>query len=58
MRAAGNQSGKVRHVDQVDRADLVGDLPHAREIDHARISAAAADDQLGLFAHGDRSISS
>ena len=34
------------------RADLVGDLPHAREVDDARIGAAAADDQLGPLALG------
>ena len=53
MRAAGNQSGEVRHIDQVDRANFVGDLPHAREVDDARIGAAAADDQLGPLAFGD-----
>ena len=30
MRPARHQSGKVRHVHQVERANLVGNLPHAR----------------------------
>ena len=46
MHASRDQSGEVRHVDQVERADFVGDLPHAGKIDDARIGAAAADDQL------------
>ena len=46
MHASGNQSGEMRHVDQVERADFVGDLPHAGKIDDARIGAAPADDQL------------
>ena len=49
MHAASNQSGEVRHVDQIERADFVGDLAHAGKIDDARIGAAAADDQLRLF---------
>ena len=52
MRAAGDQSGEVRHVDQVDRAHFVGNLAHAREVDDARIGAAAADDQLRPLALG------
>ena len=53
MHAAGDQAGDVGHVEDVNRADLVGDLAHAREIPQARIGAAAADDGLGLFALGD-----
>src|SRR5215510_12744200 len=53
MSAAGNQAGEVRHVDQVQRADFIGDLAHAGEINDAWISAAAADDQLGTLALGD-----
>ena len=53
MHASGDQSGEVRHVHQVDGSDLVGDLPHAGEVDDARIGRAAADDELGLLAHGD-----
>ena len=36
MRTASHQSGEMRHIDQVDRAHFVGDLPHARKIDDAR----------------------
>ena len=46
MRAAGDQSREMRHVDQKERADFVGDLAHAGEVDGARISAASANDQL------------
>ena len=46
MHAACNQSGKMRHVHQVKRANFVGNLPHAGKIDDARIRAAPADDQL------------
>ncbi len=49
MHAACDQAGKVRHVHQIERANFVGDLPHAREINDARISAAAADNHLGTF---------
>ena len=49
MRAARDQSGKVRHVHEVKRADLVGNLAHAREVNDARIRAAAADDQFGAL---------
>ena len=37
---------------RIERANLVGNLAHAREVDDARIGAAAADDQLGLLALG------
>src|SRR3974390_2555336 len=46
MYAAGNQSGEVRHVHQVERTDLVGDLAHAGGGDEAGIRAAATDDEL------------
>ena len=49
MRAAGDQSGEVRHVDHEQRARLVGDLAHAGEIDDPRIGAATADDHLGMM---------
>jgi hypothetical protein len=53
MHASGDEPGEVRHVHQVERANLVGDLPHAGEVDGARIGRASADDELGLLAHGD-----
>ena len=52
MHAAGNQSREVGHVHQIESADFVGDLAHAGEINNARISAAASDDQLGTFLLG------
>ena len=52
MHAARHQTGDVRHVEDVHRAHLVGDLPHAGEIPEPRIGAAAADDGLGPFALG------
>src|SRR5271157_1142458 len=53
MRPAGDKPGEVRHVHQVDRAHLVGNLPHAREIDESGIGAAAANDELRPLALGD-----
>src|SRR4029077_19121685 len=52
MYAARDQASEVRHVHQVESTDLVGDLPHAREINNARIGAAAADDHLGPLFFG------
>ena len=52
MCAPGDQSSEVRHVDQEQSADLVGDLTHAGEVDDARIGAASADDHLGMFFFG------
>ncbi len=52
MRATSHQSGEVGHVDEVDRAHLVGNLAHARKVDDARIGAASADDHLGPFFFG------
>ena len=52
MYASRNQSGKMSHVDEVERADLVRDLPHTCEVDDSRIGAATADDQLGPFLLG------
>ena len=54
MLAAGNQTGDVRHVDEKNRADRIGDLAQPREIDDARISGRAGGDHrrpdfLGLF---------
>ena len=51
MHAARNQSGKVRHVHNVERADFVRDLPHPRKVDHPRVRASAAHDHLRLLAH-------
>ena len=48
VRAAGDQAGKVRHVDHQVGADLVGDGAEGGEVDDARIGAAAGDDHLRL----------
>src|SRR5208283_3550232 len=53
MRPARYQTGKVRHVHQVNRANLVGDLAHAGEINVPRIGAAATDNELWPLAFGD-----
>ena len=58
MHAARDETGNVRHVEDVHCAHLVGDLAHAREVPEARIGAGAADDDLGFFLLGDLSISS
>ena len=55
MHATGNQSGEVRHVDQVERADFVGNLAHAGEVDDARIGAPATDDELRTLVLGESS---
>src|SRR5207253_954793 len=49
-----DQPGEVRHVDHEARADLVRDLPHAREVELPWIRAAATDDHLRRLAHRDR----
>ena len=54
VRAARDQAGDVRHVEYVNRATLSAICAHAGEVPEAGIGAAAADDRLGLFAHGDR----
>ena len=53
MQAGGHQSGDVRHIDQEERADGVGDLAEAGEIEDARIGAGAGDDHLGLMLLGE-----
>src|SRR6516164_5678230 len=53
MRAAGDQPGKVRHVDHKIGADLIGDLAEAAEVDNARIGRAAGYDQFGPMLFGE-----
>ena len=48
MDAAGDEAGKVRHVDHQLGADAVGDLAEGAEVDDARIGRAAGDDHLRL----------
>ena len=52
MQAGGDQAREMRHVDQEDGADRIGDLAEARKIDDARIGAAARDDHLRLVLFG------
>src|SRR5262249_37719616 len=49
MNSPGYQTGKMRHIHEVQRADLIGDLAHARKVDNAGISATSSDDELGSF---------
>ena len=44
MLAARDQTGDVRHVDEENRADGIGDLSQPRKIDDARISGSAGGD--------------
>jgi hypothetical protein len=46
VQSCGNEPGDVSHIDHQERADLVGDLSKPGEVDDARISAGAGDDQL------------
>src|ERR1700743_555383 len=52
MGPTGNEPGKMRHVDEQQRADLVGDRAHTRKVEDTRVRAAAANDELGAFALG------
>jgi hypothetical protein len=47
VHARGDQAGVVGHVDHEDRADVLGDLGEAFEVDAQRIGRGARDDQLG-----------
>ena len=53
---AGHQTGEVRHIDKKRRPDIVGDLPHLREVDTAGIGGVAGDkdewlELTGSFGH-------
>ena len=52
MQARGDQARDMRHVHHEQRAHRIGDLAEAREIQHARISAGAGQDHLGLVLLG------
>ena len=55
MNAARYETRDVRHVEDVIRAHLIGDLAHARKIPEiSMISAGAADDDLRLFLERNR----
>ena len=49
MSARSNQASDVSHIDHEVCADFMGDLRHTLEVDDARISGSAADDQLRLM---------
>mmetsp|Transcript_59875 Transcript_59875/g.129806 ORF Transcript_59875/g.129806 Transcript_59875/m.129806 type:complete len:323 (+) Transcript_59875:642-1610(+) len=51
--AGNDESGDMRHVRHEVGATLVGDLPHARVINKARVSACARDKDLGSDAQGE-----
>ena len=52
MHAARDQAGNVRHVEDINRAHLVGNQPHAGKVPQPRVGAAAANDGLGPLAFG------
>src|SRR5438105_1699762 len=45
MQPCSNEAGKMRHVAEQQRADVVGDLTELGRVDRARIRGAAAHDQ-------------
>src|SRR6266496_3752459 len=53
MYSAGDESCKVRHVDQKERAHFVGNLAHAGEVNGAGIGAASAYNQSRMFPFGE-----
>ena len=48
VHSAGYQTRDMRHIDHQVRADLIGNLAEALEVDCAGICGRAADDHLGL----------
>ena len=52
MCARCDESGDVRHVDHQHRADLLGDVGEALEVDDARIRRSTGDDHLGTVLLG------
>jgi hypothetical protein len=53
VQAGGHQPGEVRHVDDEQGADLVGDLPEAGEVELARVGRPAGQDDLRAALAGD-----
>ena len=45
MQPGGDETGEVRHVDDEDGTDLIGDALQGREIDDARVGAPATDQE-------------
>ena len=54
MHAARDQAGNVRHVEDINRAHLIGDLAHAGKVPQTRIRTGASNDDLGFFLNGNR----
>jgi len=52
INARRDETGVVSHIDEEDSPDRIGNLPEAREIDDARISASAGDNHLRLMLFG------
>ena len=46
VRAAGDQAGEVRGIEQEQRTDLVGDRPERLRVEPSRIAGGAGDDHL------------
>ena len=44
----GDEAGKMRHIHQEKRSHLIADFTKALEVEVARVSGAAGDDQLRL----------
>ena len=53
VQPGGDETGEVGHVDHQQRADLVGDLAKAREVELARIGRPARQQQLRTALAGD-----
>ena len=53
MEPGGDQPREMRHVDHEIGADGIGDGAEAREVDDARVSRAAGDDQRRLMLLGE-----
>ena len=52
MLAGRHQSGNVRHVDEKNRADRIGNLPEPGKIESARISGRAGGNHRGPHLFG------
>src|ERR1700723_2569372 len=52
MNTASDKACEVCHVDHEIRSDFIGDGAHAREVELARVSAAATYDHLWVLAFG------
>ena len=53
VKTRGDQSRNMRHVDQQQGADRIGNFAETREIQFARVGAAAGDDHFRLVLSGD-----